>query len=43
MLKKKEKSFRTIFIGVVVEVGLALSFIVAGAIITLLPYILSGK
>lgn len=40
MLRKKEKNFKTVLIGVLVEVGLALSFIAAGIVVTLLSHIL---
>lgn len=40
MLKKKEKNIKTTIIGVLVEIGIALGFITAGVIVTLIPYIL---
>ncbi|ADQ39800.1 hypothetical protein Calkr_0235 [Caldicellulosiruptor acetigenus I77R1B] len=43
MLKKKEKNLKTTFIGVLVEIGLALGFIAAGAIVTLIPYLIAHK
>lgn len=39
MLKKKEKNIKTTIIGVLVEIGIALGFITAGAIVALIPYI----
>lgn len=43
MFKKKEKNFKIIFIGVLVEIGFVLGFIVVGVIVILIFYFIVYK